>query len=396
MRMRTLLHLALALIAGAACSPDSQPTEPQVPAAPADIANAFQLTIDVATGRVTVTAPRSSAAVMRPGPGDLAHSLIGSDAIALHAGNCTFSTVAGNSKLKRCTLGLALENQLKLTDLVTPTSFPKPPQGEGLLVFPYTAAALGVPGSGAVPNGLWDEAPINFFNDFAGCSGGKTSDCYRWERYPSPLASGETSAARIVGFDVDKAAQSVSVYILVAADVRDAAPKSVSLSPVAAGCGTIGGSPAGATAETGPINPGRGLQSFRHGVCTFALPDLLKGKTIVSATLTLQQVSMDDQFEEAGGRVIAQSVVFEVPMPDDVVSNLTILNKDLGALTESPEAGPRSLAVLAAVVADLEAGRSRTQYLFVSDPVTAIGTTSFAGVAGGQNDPKLVVLYHDR
>jgi hypothetical protein len=34
--------------------------------------------------------------MMRPGPGDLAHSLLGRDAIALHAGNCTFSTIAGN------------------------------------------------------------------------------------------------------------------------------------------------------------------------------------------------------------------------------------------------------------------------------------------------------------
>ena len=82
---------------------------------------------------------------------------------------------------------------------MTPTTFPKPPQGEGLLVFPYTAAALGVPGGGAVPNALWDEAPINFFNDFGGCAGGKTSDCYRWERYSSPLAAGETSAARTSG-----------------------------------------------------------------------------------------------------------------------------------------------------------------------------------------------------
>ena len=67
MQARHLLSLALALIAGAGCAPDSQPTEPEVPAAPADMSGAFQLTIDVATGRVTVTPPRSPAAVMRPG-----------------------------------------------------------------------------------------------------------------------------------------------------------------------------------------------------------------------------------------------------------------------------------------------------------------------------------------
>ena len=254
MQARHLLSLALALVAGAGCSPDSQPTEPAVPAAPVDMSGAFQLTIDVASGRVTVTPPRSPAAAMRPGPGALASSVLGSEAIALHAGNCSFSSIAGNSRQKRCTMQVAIENRLELVDLVTPTTFPKPPQGEGLLVFPYTAAALGVPGGGAVPNALWDEAPINFFNDFGGCAGGKTGDCYRWERYSSPLAAGETSAARSVGFDVDKAAQSVSIYILVAADVRDAAPKTVSLTPVEAGCGTAGSNSNGEFAVPGTIS----------------------------------------------------------------------------------------------------------------------------------------------
>ncbi len=319
MQARHLLSLALALVAGAGCSPDSQPTEPAVPAAPVDMSGAFQLTIDVATGRVTVTPPRSPAAAMRPGPGALASSVLGSEAIALHAGNCSFSSIAGNSRQKRCTMQVAIENRLELVDLVTPTTFPKPPQGEGLLVFPYTAAALGVPGGGAVPNALWDEAPINFFNDFGGCAGGKTGDCYRWERYSSPLAAGETSAARSVGFDVDKAAQSVSIYILVAADVQRCRAED-RVAHARGGRLRIGRVEHYRRSSLFPARSSVGFlgASFtNHGVCTFELPALLEDRTIVSATLTLQQSVVDVDFE-AGGHVIAQSVVFPVPMPDNV------------------------------------------------------------------------------
>ena len=253
MPTRHLLHpsyvragLALLLAAGAACSPDAPPTGPEILAPPADLAaRAFELTIEVASGRVSVSAPVQSSQARANGP---SFSLLGRDAITLHAGDCTFTTIPNNLKQKRCSLQLAIENRLRFSDLVTPTSFPRPPQGvTGLLVFPFTSGGLSTTGGvTAVPNTSWDEAPANFFNDFASCSGtGKTSDCYRWERYPSPLAGGETSAARTVGFDVDKAAQSVSVYILVAADVRDAEPKSLALTPVAAGCGTAGGSPGG-------------------------------------------------------------------------------------------------------------------------------------------------------
>ena len=392
MQARHLLSLALALVAGAGCSPDSKPTEPEVPAAPVDMSGAFRLTIDVASGRVTVTPPQSPAAVMRPGPGALASSVLGSEAIALHAGNCSFSSIAGNSRQKRCTMQVAIENRLELVDLVTPTTFPKPPQGEGLLVFPYTAAALGVPGGGAVPNALWDEVPINFFNDFGGCSGGKTGDCYRWERYTSPLASGETSAARAVGFDVDKAAQSVSIYILVAADVRDAAPKTVTLTPVEAGCGTAGSNSNGEFALPGTIFVGFVGVGTNHGVCTFELPALLEDRTIVSATLTLQQSAVDVDFE-AGGHVIAQSVVIPVPMPDNVTNETTVILSDLGTLSDSPELGPRSIDVLAALVGDIAAGRNRSQYRFNSVPTNLVQAIRFAGVTGGDDDPELVVTY---
>ena len=406
MPTRHLLHpsyvragLALLLAAGAACSPDAPPTGPEILAPPADLAaRAFELTIEVASGRVSVSAPVQSSQARANGP---SFSLLGRDAITLHAGDCTFTTIPNNLKQKRCSLQLAIENRLRFSDLVTPTSFPRPPQGvTGLLVFPFTSGGLSTTGGvTAVPNTSWDEAPANFFNDFASCSGtGKTSDCYRWERYPSPLAGGETSAARTVGFDVDKAAQSVSIYILVAADVRDAEPKSLALTPVAAGCGTAGGSPGGATVSLGAMRPGRSTSSDRVGLCTFELPDLLKDKSVVSATLTLEQVSMTDAFAQAGGRIRAQSAVFPVPMPDNVFANnnTTILNDSLATLSDSPEAGPRSVDVLGAVMADLAAGRTLTQYRLDSRPTGLVGDTEFAGVTGDETDPRLIVTYRER
>src|SRR3954468_1117166 len=154
-------YTALLLLLTTACSSESMPTAPEGPTAPADLAGAaFQLNIDVSTGRVSVIPPREAAAGSSTVPGALSLSLVGNDVVTLHATDCSFTTVPNNSRQKRCTLGLALENRLRLVDLVTPTTFPKPPAGtDGLLVFPFTSAALGLPGAGATPTTAWDNAP---------------------------------------------------------------------------------------------------------------------------------------------------------------------------------------------------------------------------------------------
>jgi hypothetical protein len=109
-----VLTLALA----AACS--SEPTSPDTGTTePPDLArNAFLLTIDVPTGRVTVGRPQQASQSSAGGALRPSLSLLGSDAISLHAGNCTFSSIPNNSKLKSCSMSLSIENQLAATDLL--------------------------------------------------------------------------------------------------------------------------------------------------------------------------------------------------------------------------------------------------------------------------------------
>ncbi len=393
-------HAALILLlTAAACSSESPSTAPDVPTMPADLATAaFQLTIDVPTGRVSVGSPRQAASASSVTPGGPAFSLVGNDIVTLHATDCTFTAAPNNSKQKRCTLGLAIENRLKLVDLVTPTTFPKPPAGtDGLLVFPYTAAALGLPGGGAVPTTAWDNAPTNFFNDFGGCSGGKTSDCYRWERFPSPLAAGATSASRPVGFDIDKAAQSVSVFIVVAADVRDAAPKSLTLGAEITGCGSLRQSIGGQGASLGALHVYQPSGAISYGLCSFALPALLRDKNIVGATLTLFQASMDQEFFDIGRTVAADWVTYDVPIALSGSFTIDFLKTPLATVTETLDAGPRTVDVLAAVLGDLAADRARTQFLLkATGPLTTgLGEVVFDGT-DGDNPPSLTILYRER
>jgi hypothetical protein len=191
---------------------------------------------------------------------------------------------------------------------------------------------------------------------------------------------------------VDKAAQSVSVYILVAADVRDAAPHSLILTPVSAGCGTLVISGGSDQWTEGPLQPGQGFTSSLLGLCTFQLPALLKDKNIVSATLTFHLVSVSDAFAQANGKVTARLVSYDVPPEDGGFNNVASL-RDLGTLSESPEPGPRSIDVLIPILTQLAEGSTRTQYQLESN---ADGFATFAGVTGSDTDPALTVLYRDR
>src|SRR5262245_61477831 len=96
---RTRITLAAVLLAATACSTEQPTTTVTDPAPRPDLGlAAFSLTIDVATGRITVAPPATSA------QGSAASfSLVGGEAVTLHATNCTWSNISGNTKQKRCT-----------------------------------------------------------------------------------------------------------------------------------------------------------------------------------------------------------------------------------------------------------------------------------------------------
>lgn len=386
-RIASVLTLALA----AACS--SEPTSPDTRTTEqADVAKtAFLLTIDVATGRVTVGRPQQASQSSAGPAGRPSFSLIGSDAIRLHAGNCTFSSIPNNSKLKSCSMTLSIENQLTSTDLVSPTSFPRPPAGvSGILVFPYTAAGLGIPGGSAVPNALWDGAPANFFNDFSGCASGKTSDCYRWESYASPLNAGQTSATRTVGFDVDKNANTVAAYIVVAADLRDNPIQTLTILPEPENCSYHeSGDP------TLRINPPilrvGDIVRFRS-VCSFLLQGVPAGVDILSAELRVFQI--DGGIGTAGDPQVYVDHMDYGILETGVFTPYfeTALDAGIGTLPITDGPAFAALDVAPEVNADLTASRARFQVRLRVNEVIGAG---FARYAGPSSDapPQLTITY---
>jgi hypothetical protein len=394
-RCRRAPLLLLALLA--ACA-DKNPTRPG-PSPPDLGLAAFRLTIDVASGRITVDGPRGAAqrAAAMAGAG-ASLSLVGSEAVALSATPCTWSSIAGNVNKKRCTFQLGVANRLGSTDLVTPTTFPRPPAGTaGILVFPFTAAALGVPGAGAVPSPAWDTAPVNFFNDFGGCPA-KPSDCYRSETYPSPLYGGEAAAARAVGFDVDKAAQSVSVYIVVAADLRDNPPQQLTLQ--ATKCATFtefatGGRTFAAGETVEPTVGTRDTQKSR-GLCRFTLP-ALAGRFIRSATLRMyENETVGSPYTTLGNVVVdhADPNWFTSGHLGSAIFSDPLLHENLGTLSTGPALEYKTVDVTVAVRNDVANGRGTTELRmrFVTESFSGENYVTFDGILG-PNPPQLVVLH---
>jgi hypothetical protein len=408
--MRPVTFAPFALAASlwlAACATDQSPTAPSLPAAPTDLSGiAFRLDIETSTGRISVHPPGGSpqsSDAQRP-----SLSLIGSDGVAVHAGGCAWSAVPNNTKLQRCTFDLSLTNRLESIDLVTPTSFPKLPAGaSGLVVFPWTAGALGAPGGGATPTADWDNAPANMFNDFSGCTSGKTSDCYRSERYTSPLYGGGSSETRRVGFDVDKSAQSVQAYIVVAADLRDNPRMTARIGS------TMDGYAYRVATSTGFIDtfdPNGGIlvgaaftffgdRIVDRGLYSFPLADLPAGVTIVSATLRLSQtLATDDGYERMGDLLVDHLD----PGPSlDVLDFFPILpiGTRVGTLSTDATLGYKEMEVTRSVSDDLVNARARAGFLLSFANESSVGVVEFEDsenhFASGLL-PELVVVYRNR
>jgi hypothetical protein len=352
--------LLAGLLALAACSPDGPPTMPQSDPLPTLGRATFQLTIDVASGTVTIAKP--STRVAGGSAGGPSFSLVGDDAIALHASDCTWTDVG---KKKRCTFDLALENRLGQTDLMTPTTFPRAPDGvDGILVFPFSSAALGVSGGAATPSPDWDNAPVNFFNDFANCSG-KTNDCYPYETYPGPLYGGEFSESRTVGFDVDRNAHTVSAYIVVAADLRDNPEMLVTFAAEPALCGTAElNVQLGTTTGAGnvPLTVGTDAGKFDHvgrGFCSFPLAQV----RVLQATLRMSQYEAGPGSYAGGEEVVVDRVDIGAAL-DGSDFDAPADEVEIGTLSTSATIGFKQLDVTQSLRNAVASSRTKAQFRF--------------------------------
>jgi hypothetical protein len=393
---------AVLVAAISACSADQAPTGPVPgPGTDPDLTRAaFQLTIDVQTGQISVGGPGGgvqSAASRGDGP---SFSILGTDAVGIEASNCTFSAIPGNTKQKRCTFHLSIANRLSTTDLVTASTFPQPPAGtNGILVFPFSSASLGLTGGTATPSPDWDLAPANFFNDFAGCATGKTVDCYRSELYPAPLYAGQTTAPRQVGFDVDKSAQSVAAFVLVAADLRDNPLRTVTLTADADNCGTVGVN-SWYTAAPGDLFVRNSFISvlglvMTDGLCSFPLSGLPENATIRSATLRAFQDSVQNMYGPPTALVEGDHVLFSTLVESGFGTMVTLSNSDFAFSTDNG-LGDKALDVTSAVINDRANDRAASQFRFrLSGAAPQAGADALVVFAGpaDPNPPRLVVEY---
>jgi hypothetical protein len=395
MRSLSLAACTLAAVMLTGCGDDraGMPAGPAAP--PPDLtAMAFRLTIDVASGQVTVTRPAQAGA--RSG---VSLSLLGGEAIALQASACTFTPVPGTTKTKRYTMQLSVTNRLDGLALVRP-SWPTPPAGTaGVVVFPFTASSGTITGSTAVANGDWDNAPTNFFNDFAGCVGGKTSDCYRSETFPGALLPGETSSTRTVGFDVPKAAQSATTSVVVAADLG----RQVTLAATGDRCGQISvysnqqGQDVFSTTAPGTLIVGTG-EPFSdqgppryRGFCGFGLGSLPTGGRLLSATLRVYQAGADETLYGTSATVETDHVDLGSDLDDSDYDAAALA--ELGPISTSATIESKSLDVTDALLDDLDADRG-----FADFRLTFVGSGNGTAAFDGPSDthpPALVVVYAD-
>ncbi len=288
---------------------------------------------------------------------------------------------------------LAIENQLSSADLLPPTSFPRPPAGvSGILVFPYTAAGLGIPGGSAVPNALWDGAPANFFNDFSGCASGKTSDCYRWESFSSPLKAGATSATRTVGFDVDKNAQTVAAYIVVAADLRDNPIQTLTLLPEPENCSYHEAADFDLRINPDILRVSLQTTYFRTA-CSFLLQGVPAGVDILSAELRLFQIEALGSDLDILNQVFVDHMDWGI-MDDFDAFNIAALTANIGTIPVTPGPVFRTLDVLPEVTADLTAGRTRSQFRLRAPATLRSAGVRYAGPSSG-TPPQITITYRE-
>ena len=210
-------------------------------------ATAIRLHVDVAARTVTQVNTLSN--------GDISLSLVGEDAVSLQTSSLS-QTALGKNKV-RVQFDVAITNSLTNVTLVHPQATASPSGTTGILLFPLEATAT--TGSGVITaSSDWDGDPFNFLS--GGACKGSAANCYRWEEYTPSLTSGATTAARTVGFEMDKSITEFDVVMLVAADLENvaAAPAAIALSQSTANFQYTGGNLSPSSISISVSNSGGG------------------------------------------------------------------------------------------------------------------------------------------
>jgi hypothetical protein len=228
--------LLVAVVGGLGACQDQGGTEPEPISRSQELrGRALAIDIDLTSG--TAKARFLTSAGLSTGSDGPSFALFGRNEISATVTNLTRSAVGEFTPLRvRVRFDLSLTNTLVNSDLV-PSTFPLPPTGVNEVVaFPFATTPAGLFGLKVRASTDWDGtgasgsgAPHNFFND-AICIGlTPPSDCFRWEGFGPQVNGGASTAARRVGFDVDPSVASFTVYVVVAADIKERPPQQVIL-----------------------------------------------------------------------------------------------------------------------------------------------------------------------
>jgi len=230
-----LLASAAVMLVACGVEPPTIPQQSTARSVPDLRPQAFRLRLDLEAGTASVQKPGASTSSDRFSP---SLSLLGADAIEAYMTSASAcAQISKNPNVKRCAFELEVRNRFSGVDFMTPTDFPKPPQGtSGVLVFPFASTSDGT-GGWATPSPDWDNGPANFFNDAAGCNNGGKSDCYRYELIPAPFYGGKTYIIPKIGFDVPGDARFVDAYMVIAANLRENPLQTIDIHPEETLCG---------------------------------------------------------------------------------------------------------------------------------------------------------------
>ncbi len=190
---------------------------------------------------------------------------------------------------------------------------------------------------------------------------------------------------------MDKNAQSVSAYIVVAAELRDEEPREIVLPATAALCGHAD-EPGGFGANAGSmiVSAGGNLPRTR-GFCSFALPGSITGAQVVSATLRAHQEVV---FRTGYGELVVDHMDYGSQLEESDF-DAPALRAAIGILSRTATIEYKTLNVTNAVRTDIDENRGRTQFRLRWADEPATDAAVFFESTINQFPPELVIRYRN-